>query len=124
MDRFFYFLQFEIVIVFVIIDEGKLFAAGSNKYGQLGLNQLSTSTFELVPLHEQCIMAACGQNHSLILCQASSTARLNTVLVCGQNNFQQCGYIGGALNRSPIMLSKFSANHIRVLNIFAGGDQV
>lgn len=47
---------------------GLLFGAGNNKYGQLGILLPRASNFTLIELPNFCTMAACGSNHTVVLC--------------------------------------------------------
>ena len=57
--------------------KGFLLGCGSNKYGQLTSNSLRISTLSIIDLGPDngmfCLMAACGLNHSLVLCSTTST---------------------------------------------------
>ena len=89
---------------------GEVFAAGNNAYGQLGLGQAANQPHELTQVqlrkdvsgvnHPQFgTSLACGQHHSLVVCQNES------VLAFGMNNCHQCGIAsnGQALvNPTPV----------------------
>lgn len=94
---------------------GYLLGAGSNKYGQLGLNLPRADCFERIPLPYACTMAACGLNHSVVLCDSSlhtlegssatvnsSGAATSTSSSLGMNIEQRVSFAAGApITRVP-----------------------
>ena len=119
-------------------NQGKLLGCGSNKYGQLSSQSPRVTTVCTIAFHEElkyCVMAACGQNHSLVL-RSDSTDDLNIstrsvdtraegmrILGFGSNNFGQVdGSSTTSLFRSPVDITKKIADS-KFLYIAAGGDQ-
>eukprot|EP01042_Synura_sphagnicola_P001906 gene1906-2249_t len=104
---------------------GKLYGCGSNKYGQLGgsscprLEQLEQID---IGYNSNCVSAACGYNHSLVLLSTDSPTPSTSVITFGSNGFGQCGQ-DSALTavRSPYVLPALT--DARVVSVFAGGDQ-
>ena len=77
--------------IFVLKEDGTLWAYGSNSYGQLGLgNTTSVSKFTKVPL-DNVISIACGAWHSCAIVNKDLTATSGTLYVCGKN---ESGSIG------------------------------
>lgn len=110
-------------------NRGLLLGCGSNKYGQLASILPRISTLEVLsvpggPAH--CLMAACGQNHSLLLCRDSSGDDSDDgrtrVLAFGSNNFGQVdGSSSAILFRNPVDITDYIST-ARILYISAGGD--
>lgn len=109
---------------------GMLLGCGSNKHGQLTSLSPRISTLSLLvipggPVY--CLMAACGQNHSLVLSreEGTSSAELGgtRVLAFGSNNFGQVdGSSSATLFRNPVDITEY-ISPARLLYIAAGGDQ-
>ena len=118
--------------------QGRLLGCGSNKHGQLSSLSPRITTLCAITFHEElkyCVMAACGQNHSLVLCSeftddlnlGTRSANTNTkgmrILAFGSNNFGQVdGSSSTSLFRSPVDITSSIADS-RFLYIAAGGDQ-
>ena len=104
-------------------NDGQVYGAGNNKQGQLGLNVMRALVFEqLTDLPYPCILASCGSNHSLLLCNDNGN---NRVFGMGSNNF---GNISST-NTSTI-IRNITEIEVRtawklgnVYYIAAGGDQ-
>ena len=58
-------------------NKGKLFGTGSNKYGQLALPYPRIETFEAILIPFFVVMAACGANHTIVLCNATPPTKDN-----------------------------------------------
>jgi len=120
-------------------DEGLLLGCGANKYGQIGLPSPRVESFEVIPLDFFCIMAACGYNHTLALCDStrsrntdhdgSSTAigAVSTILYGfgANNNNQVSGSTTVSIVRTPMVLNDCLQvwNLTQIHYISAGGDQ-
>lgn len=110
-------------------NKGLLLGCGSNKYGQLASILPRISTLEILsipggPVH--CLMAACGQNHTLLLCRDSNgnsdDDEKTKVLAFGSNNFGQIdGSSSAILFRNPVDITDY-ISEARILYIAAGGD--
>lgn len=119
-----------------------LLGTGSNKYGQLALPVPRAECFEVIPLPHPCTSAACGTNHTLVLCAVTSTTtaafsgdaapdatqqQIESVLYgFGSNNNQQITATSTAtMFRTPTPLTTiatgFGAN--QMILVAAGGDQ-
>ena len=103
--------------------DGKVYGSGNNKQGQIGLNIMRALAFEhLTDLPYPCILASCGSNHSLLLCDDNGN---NRVFGMGSNNF---GNISST-NTSTIIrtVTEIELRTIwkvgKVYYIAAGGDQ-
>jgi alpha-tubulin suppressor-like RCC1 family protein len=109
---------------------GMLLGCGSNKHGQLTSLSPRISTLSLLVIPGGpvfCLMAACGQNHSLVLCREEGTSsvelRGTRVLAFGSNNFGQVdGSSSATLFRNPVDITEY-ISPARLLYIAAGGDQ-
>mmetsp|Transcript_15702 Transcript_15702/g.15839 ORF Transcript_15702/g.15839 Transcript_15702/m.15839 type:complete len:1240 (+) Transcript_15702:142-3861(+) len=123
-------------------DTGIVLGCGSNKYGQLAvLPGLRVSSFTKLGLQTgyRCVSAACGLNHTILLCSKDACDSRhssisshdnqdiyinNLVLAFGANSYGQCGSADGSmlpLQRHPIEVESLSSRGI--LYIAAGGDQ-
>ena len=109
---------------------GLLLGCGSNKYGQLAsiLPRISTLDVLSIPggtTNIHCLMAACGQNHTLLLCRDSNgdhSDERTKVLAFGSNNFGQVdGSSSAVLFRNPVDITDYISK-ARILYIAAGGD--
>lgn len=109
---------------------GNLLGCGSNKHGQLTTlsPRISTLSVLVIPGGPAfCLMAACGQNHSLVLCREDSVSSSEMggtrVLAFGSNNFGQVdGSSSASLFRNPVDITEY-ISPARLLYIAAGGDQ-
>jgi hypothetical protein len=82
----------------LLTTEGRLFARGSNMYGQLGLSDdHGRSIFKevRVPDSERPLAMACGNNHTMIL-------TVGSLFACGENHMGQLG-LGHMRNRTGLV---------------------
>lgn len=88
----------------LITEEGQAMSFGRNQFGQLGLNNTTTTeqpTVVPVLQDKNVIGAACGRNHTMFLTDTG------TVYTCGDNRSGQCG-VG---NLQPNILAPMRINY-------------
>jgi len=106
-------------------DTGVLLGCGSNKHSQLGCNTaLCLPAVENVGLGMFVKHAACGSNHSVVLCiESMNQSSHTTVITFGQNNFRQCGVDESQhpICRSPVTVTCLTRTGVVV--VAAGGCQ-
>jgi len=84
--------------------DGRAFAWGRNKHGQLGLGDTITRSYptEISSLSEAVSTAACGQKHSLLATESGA------LFGCGSNSEHQLGLEGAGARIETIVLNKVS----------------
>jgi alpha-tubulin suppressor-like RCC1 family protein len=85
--------------------KGILFGTGANKYGQLALPYPRVEKFEQIPLPFFVVMAACGSNHTLVLC--NGTPEVNSGKITREDS-----HLGNPLSRINSFTAAASAGLI------------
>ncbi len=102
-----------------LTNDGRVYVMGNNKYGQLGIGTLQSTSLgipvELASLHGiPIIQIACGAYHSMVLTVSGN------IFSFGKNDFGQLGF-GDTKNRSYPMNLKF-LNTLKASFISCGED--
>lgn len=109
-------------------DQGVLYGAGLNKYGQLGGSLPRHSSFQRIDGVGFCVQAACGKNHSLIL-SCDPVSNEQKIWGCGHNIHGQVSAASSSaapsLFRQPIELVELREKWgvRKILYLAAGGSQ-
>jgi alpha-tubulin suppressor-like RCC1 family protein len=100
-------------------DKGILLGCGLNKYGQLALSLPRVSNLTPLGLELFCLKAACGSNHTIVLCKDSDEGTV--VLAFGSNSFGQVDDTSTSnLFRNPVIVPALKDK--QTVFIGAGGD--